>query len=273
LQISDQPSRPPEAFLDVAAAIPALAGNGWRAATRRLLETILGIARSRRVFVEASREADPAEAVLEGFGLSLDAAGVVEAIPPYGGAIVVANHPFGGADALALIALCKRARPDFLVLANEMAAAAPGLGHWFLPLSILGDRHAARKNALTLKSALEHLRAGGLLAVFPAGEVSTWRNETGTITDGPWSPHITSLARKVGVPVLPVRFFGQNPAWFHLAGALHPLLRTALLPWALLSRRGQPVVCRAGKEIRISVDAPSDGKDSLREAVEAVPFP
>lgn len=223
--------------------------------------------------MEAALQADPAEAVLEGFGLPLDATGVVEAIPANGGAIVVANHPFGGADALALIALCKRTRPDFLVLANEVAAAAPGLGHWFLPLSILGGRHAARKNALTLKTALDHLRAGGLLAVFPAGEVSTWREETGTITDGPWSPHIASLARKVGVPVVPIRFFGQNPPWFHLAGALHPLVRTALLPWALLTRRGHPVVCRAGKEIRISGDAPNDGKDSLREALETVPFP
>ncbi|WP_338288877.1 1-acyl-sn-glycerol-3-phosphate acyltransferase [Luteolibacter sp. LG18] len=255
-------------------ALPALAGGGWRATARGLLESVLGIRRSRQAFLDASRHEDPAEDVLRQFGLTPDAAGVVEAIPATGGAIVVANHPFGGADALTLIALCLRARRDFTILANEMAAAAPGVGHWFLPLSILGDRAAARQNALTLRAALEHLRGGGLLAVFPAGEVSTWRRHLGQVADGPWSPHIAALARKAGVPVLPVRFFGENPPWFHVAGAIHPLVRTALLPRVILSRRGHRVVCRAGDLIEIAdIQGSADATELLRRKMESVPLP
>lgn len=261
-------------FLDVTAAIPALAGDGWRDGLRRTVESALGIRRSRQVFLDASLQPDPAEAVVAGFGLELDAAGVVDAIPASGGAIVVANHPFGGADALSLIALCLRRRRDFTILANEMAAAAPGVGRWFLPLSILGDRDAARKNAGTLRAALDHLRAGGLLAVFPAGEVSTWRAAGNAVADGPWSTHVAALARKAGVPVVPVRFFGENPPWFHLLGALHPLIRTALLPHVLLSMRGRRVVCRAGSPITpADLAGAENATAALRDGMESVPLP
>lgn len=261
----------PEAFLDVATVLPALAGDGWRGFLRRALETLLGINRSRETFRQASWDARPGEALVAGFGLELDARGVVESIPATGGAVIVANHPFGGADAISLIALGLRKRSDFLILANEVAAAAPGVGRWFLPLSILGDREAARKNALTLRAALDHLRGGGLLAVFPAGEVSTWQPSLGRIADAVWSPHVAALARKAKVPVLPLRFFGENPAWFHFAGKIHPLIRTALLPRVLLAMRGKAVHCRTGTIIQASdMEAIEDPTALLRERVETV---
>jgi putative hemolysin len=266
----------PTPFLDAASALPALAGEGWRGGMRRLVEATLGVTRARAVFENAARCEQPAEALLAGFGLELDAVGVVGAIPARGAALVVSNHPFGGADALAQIALCLRRRPDFFVLANEVAARAPGIGRHFLPLSILGGRDAARKNAATLKTALDHLRGGGLLGVFPAGEVSTWRPRLGRVADGPWSPHIAALAVKAAAPVLPLRFFGRNPPWFHLAGALHPFVRTALLPHALLAAGGRPVVCRAGDPIEPEELAaqPADERIAfLRRCLEAVPFP
>lgn len=229
--------------------LPVLAGDGWHAALRRGVEAVLGVARCRAIFEEAATRRRPAEALLEGFDLRPDAAGVVEAIPATGPALVVANHPFGGADAIALIALCLRRRADFRILANEVAASAPGIGPNVIPLSILGGRDAARLNAGSLKKALDHLRGGGLLAVFPAGEVSTWRSALAQVADSPWSPHVTALAVKAAAPVLPVKFAGEAPAWFHLAGALHPLVRTALLPRVLLAMRGRSFTCRAGRLI------------------------
>jgi len=272
--MSDAPR--PSPFLDAASALPVLAGDGWRGGLRRFVETALGIARARAVFEQAALAGEPAEALLAGFGLTLDAAGVHEAIPASGAALVVSNHPFGGADAFAQIALCLRRRRDFLILANEMAAIAPGIGRYCLPLSILGGRDAARKNAATLKAALDHLRGGGLLSVFPAGEVSTWRPRRGRVADAPWSPHVAALAVKAAAPVLPLRFFGHNPPWFHLAGALHPFVRTALLPHALLAAGGRTIVCRAGEPIAADALAaqPADVRTAfLRRRLEAVPFP
>jgi len=269
-------SGPPGRFLDAAKVLPALAGDGWRGALRDMIESMLGVKRARAIFEAAAGTPNPVEALLAGFGLEIDAGNALETIPARGPAMIVSNHPFGGADAIAQIALGLRRRSDYLILANEVAASAPGIGPFCLPLSILGGRDAARRNALTLKAALDHLRSGGLLGVFPAGEVSTWRPHLGKIADGPWSPHIASLAVKASAPVLPLRFFGANPSWFHLGGGLHPMVRTVLLPRVILAARGRIVTCRAGEWISPEelVALPAEARTAfLRGRLEAVPFP
>ena len=106
--------------------------------------------------------------------------------------------------------------------------------------------------------------------------MSTGGPPLGRVPDGPWPPHVAALAVKAGAPVLPLRFFGHNPPWFHLAGALHPLVRTALLPHALLAAGGRTIVCRAGEPIDPAAHAaqPADERIAfLRRRLEAVPFP
>jgi len=161
--------------------------------------------------------------------------------------MVVANHPFGGPDALTLGSLCTRARPDVLLLANQMAAEIPILRSVTLPLCILGGESAARINSASLRKALAHLKAGGCLAVFPAGEVASRKGRH--VTESPWSSHIAALAQRTQTPVLPVRFHGQNPFWFHLLGEIHPLIRTALLPRLLLKSAGKRVDFQIGEII------------------------
>jgi putative hemolysin len=55
--------------------------------------------------------------------------------------------------------------------------------------------------------------------------------------------------------VIPVRFFGQAPPWFHLLGGIHPLVRTALLPRVMLATRGRQVEFRAGEPVDASEHA------------------
>lgn len=228
---------------DLRSALPFLEGEGWRGRLRRALDEILGLRRVRICFDEGTRlEAEPFAAAVEAFGLSVEAHDF-DLIPATGPVVVMANHPFGGADALTLGALCMARRPDTLLMANEMAAALPVLGESMLPLSILGDEGSARKNAPALRRSLEHLRKGGLLAVFPSGEVANWKGSS--VEEGPWSPHIAALAAKCGAQVVLVRYFGKTPAWFHFAGGIHPMVRTALLPRVLLAMRGSMVKCRA----------------------------
>jgi putative hemolysin len=235
------PDREP---FDIRSALPFLDGDGWRGGLRRALDELLGLTRVRAAFREAEESGDePFAASLRAFGLEVQAKDFTEAVPASGPVVVMANHPFGGADALSLGALCRAKRPDTLLMANEMAAQLPVLGKLMLPLSILGGEGSARKNAASLRRSLEHLRGGGLLAVFPSGEVANWKGSA--VEESPWSPHISALAERCGAKVILVRFFGKTPAWFHLGGGIHPMVRTALLPRVLLAMRGSTVQCRA----------------------------
>ncbi|MEK7950618.1 1-acyl-sn-glycerol-3-phosphate acyltransferase [Luteolibacter soli] len=234
---------PAEPF-DLTDVLPSLAGDGWRGMARRSLENVLGLTRVRATFRRAA--AQPGEVfteALHAYGLEVDCPGFDEAVPATGPVVVVANHPFGGADAMSLGTLCGTRRPDSLMLANRMTAAIPGIGSKMIPLSILNEGDTARDNARSLRAALQHLRAGGLLSCFPAGEVASFRD--GKVTEGPWSPHVAALALKAKADLVVVRFPGQAPEWFHQAGKLHPMVRTALLPRVLLVMDGQTVPCHA----------------------------
>ena len=57
-----------------------------------------------------------------------------------------------------------------------------------------------------LKQALEWLRRGGALAVFPAGEVSQWNLREAQVTDPAWNIVAARLVRKTGASALPVYF-------------------------------------------------------------------
>ncbi len=256
--------------LDLSAALPALAGGGWRASVRALLDALLALEETRCGYRQAEeRGGDVFHGACQAFGLLTDEPW--PDLPAAGPLLIVANHPFGGADAMVLGSLAMRARPHALMLANEVVGRLPGISQYLLPLSILGAADAPRKNATTLRQALQLLKSGGALAAFPAGEVARWRGAG--VEEGPWSPHIASLAQRTGATVIPVRFFGKAPVWLHLMGAIHPLLRTALLPRVMLAARGKRVEFRAGTPIAASDHARSSPEEFaafLRRATLAI---
>lgn len=244
--------------MDLSAALPALAGDGWRSVVRGMLDAALGLQATRDAYRRADHAGgNPFDATITEYRLSTESAW--PEFPENGPLMIAANHPFGGADAMYLGAMCLRARPEAMMFANEVVAELPGIRRFLLPLSILGAGDSARRNAPSLRRALGILKSGGALAVFPAGEVARWRG--GAIEEGPWSPHIAALAQRTGATVLPVRFSGTAPPWFHLLGGIHPLLRTALIPRAMLAARGTRVEFHAGAPVSAADHAHLSAED------------
>ena len=256
--------------------VPWLKGGGWRGMLRGGVERVLGLPQVWRMLdemrVRTAEGQHPYEAFVDASGIRLDGQAVTDAIPKEGGVVVIANHPYGGADALALSALAVRGRPDMKVLANAELLGIDPVAPFMIPLYILGEERTDRRNVASLRAALDHLEAGGLLVVFPAGAVSHWQRESARVEDPPWPGHTARLVVKSGAPVLPVRFFGRNGIWYQVLGAVHPFLRTAFIPRAFLTMRGKVVRCGAGKLLEFK-DLPREAEAltaALREAVEAV---
>jgi putative hemolysin len=164
---------------------------------------------------------------------SMDSAGELEEPPDFdfprtGPLVIVANHPFGILDPVILAHYAARHRPDVKVMTNALLGAFEQLRPHIIPVNPFGGAEAAKENLAGMKEALRHLRGGGALVIFPAGEVSRYRPGRG-IEDPPWSSHVGSLVRRTQASVLPVFFPGRNSALFHAAGLIHPRLRTSLL--------------------------------------------
>jgi putative hemolysin len=108
---------------------------------------------------------------------------------------------------------------------------------------------SARSNIGPLRDAVRWVRGGGMLLVFPAGEVSHIKLATREIADPPWSPAVGTIVRRAKAAVVPIFFRGRNRAAFQAAGVLHPRLRTALLARELLNKRGTAVGLKIGAPI------------------------
>ncbi len=173
-------------------------------------------------------------------------------LPATGPLLVVANHPFGLVEGIVLGAILSKIRPDFRFLANALLASIPGLEDRVIPVNPFGGSRSVLQNRKPLRQSVEWLKNGGLLVLFPAGEVATLRFPALAVADREWTVNMARLSRLTGAPVLPMFFHGSNSPAFHLAGLLHPSLRTVLLPHELLKK--------AGTNIRLSIGShiPSD---------------
>ena len=192
-------------------------------------------------------------------------------IPATGPVVVVANHPFGMLDGAALAVLLTRVRPDVKVMTNYLLRDVPELARHCIFVDPFQSDRAVRGNSIdvnqrAVREALDWLRAGGMLAIFPAGEVSHWQFPHAEIADPAWSETAVRLMRRTGAAALPVYFCGRNSVSFHLFGMIHPRLRTAFLLQEFLQQEGRTVEVRVGSEV------PGDAVASLAENREAIEY-
>src|ERR1700685_3139422 len=123
-------------------------------------------------------------------------------IPQQGPVVAVANHPFGLIEGAILPSLFLSVRPDVKIMANHLLSALPETNDLCIFVDPYGSESAARANHKGLKNAIAWLKQGGLLTVFPAGEVSQWNLKERTITDTEWSRSVARLTPITGATVL-----------------------------------------------------------------------
>ncbi|RME73447.1 MAG: lysophospholipid acyltransferase family protein, partial [Verrucomicrobia bacterium] len=243
---------PPGELVRMADVLPLLGRPGLRWAGR-VLERLLALDIINRVHAAAVAEAEPRAFLtraLEAFGVryEVDPAQLLR-IPSEGPVVVVANHPFGGVDAIILTALLAGMRGDARVMANHLLLRIPQVRPVLIGVDPFGGPEAARRNVRGMQEALDHLMDGGLLGVFPSGTVSHLQLPRGVVEDPPWTQHLFRLVKRSGATVVPVFFEGRNSALFQAAGLVHPLLRTALIPRETARRRGEVVRLAVGRPL------------------------
>lgn len=170
-------------------------------------------------------------------------------IPTSGPAVIVANHPFGLLEGLALSIVLGKVREDYRFLANDALCSVAPVRDRVIAVDVQAGRQGGQRNARAYREAMRWLKKGGLLAVFPGGEVSSWTWQSRRIADPEWKDSAARLITQSGACAVPVYFQGGNSLLFHLAGVIHPSIRTARLPAELLAKRGFPVSLRIGNPI------------------------
>ncbi len=219
-----------------------------------LIERSLTLHRLDRMYRELPQSEDASEFLQQ----TLDAFNInyvtdteeLNRVPADGPAIMVANHPFGAIEGVIMAQLLLRRRPDIKIMANHYLQRIPELRELFIGVDPFGGEQATKVNSRPLREAVRWVKNGGLLLVFPAGEVSHYRFDKGRITDPEWSDTIARLIRMTRAPVIPSYIHGNNGMLFQLAGMLHPRLRTALIPRQLTNKADHTIPIRIGGLIK-----------------------
>lgn len=227
---------------------PRLAEGAARSMSQPVVELLRKVACEERINSTLTEFAglsgfDFIESLLDHLEISYSVANTDrENIPVDGGVVIVANHPLGALDALALLHLVGSVRRDVRILANDVLAQLGPLRSLLLSVNVFGGEGIAPSG---MREAYRALEAGQALIVFPAGEVS--RIRPNGVRDCRWTPGFVRLARKTGVPVLPVHVSAHNSPVFYGVSMLAKSLAALLLPREMFGAAGTRIGMTIGE--------------------------
>lgn len=178
------------------------------------------------------------ESISQLLSVKLDISGL-ERLPANGAFIMLANHPTGITDGIALYDAVKGVRPDTLFYANSDAQrVCPRFDDVLIPVEWVLAKRTRERTRVTLKMTDEAFAQNRPLAVFPAGRLARVRDD-GALTDPEWMPTAVSLARKYELPIVPVHMSGPYAFWFHTFSKFSAELRDITLFHELLNKQGK----------------------------------
>ena len=154
----------------------------------------------------------------------------LERIPKSGPVVVVANHPHGMVDGMIVADLIGRVRPDYRILTRSLLTSIDEVaGSYMIPVPFPHDPDAQRKGVEMRAKAMAHLKAGGVVALFPSGVVAASETFFGDAVEAEWNVFTAKMIRRSGAQVVPMKFPGSNSRAYQIANKLSPMLRQGLL--------------------------------------------
>ncbi|GGG66707.1 hypothetical protein GCM10011415_11950 [Salipiger pallidus] len=161
-------------------------------------------------------------------------------IPKTGPVVVVANHPHGLVDGMILAELIGRVRTDYKILTRSLLTGVKEIEDFMIPVPFPHEEDARTLSLEMRASAMDHLRKGGVIALFPSGAVAASQTLFGPAIEQVWNPFTAKMIQRSGASVVPIHFPGQNSRAYQIANRLSPTLRQGLLIHEVMHACGKP---------------------------------
>ncbi|MBZ9677188.1 lysophospholipid acyltransferase family protein [Mesorhizobium sp. ES1-1] len=130
--------------------------------------------------------------------------------------VIVANHPFGIGDGIAVLSLAEQLGRPFRVMIHKDLLKIREMEPYSLPIDFSETKDALKNNMAVRHEAVRLLKEGVTVVVFPAGCVATAPKGFGRARDLPWKMFPARLIQEAKASVIPMHFSGQNGRLFHL---------------------------------------------------------
>ena len=174
----------------------------------------------------------------------------LERIPTEGPVVFVANHPHGLVDGMILADLIGRRRPDYRILTRALLTGLDeSASGYMIPVPFPHEADAQEKMLQMRATAMAHLEASGLIALFPSGVVASSDTLFGPAIEREWNVFTAKMIRKSGATIVPCFFTGSNSRWYQIADKISPILRQGLLIHEVVHSFDKPQAPIIGKPI------------------------
>lgn len=170
-------------------------------------------------------------------------------IPNKGSVIIVSNHPFGLLDGLIISSIVSNIRDDYKILINQEITQIDLIKKYLLPIKFSEITEDIKGNIKSKKNAIKFVNDGGLLILFPSGEVATSKFIFDQPKERDWKPLVGSIVKKTECKIIPVNFRGKNSFLFQTVGYLSDKLRRVLFVRELLNKSNNNFSLTIGKNI------------------------
>ena len=188
----------------------------------------------------------------------------LEHIPENGPCVIVANHPGGIADGLALWDAIKERRPDAVYFANRDALkVCAGLEERIIPVEWReGERNRSQSRDL-LKRSFAEFKADKCVVIFPSGRMSEWSWKERRLKDKVWHPTAVSLARKFNAPIIPLCVRQRMPFLYYLLAQINEELKDMTIFHGLMGKRGAKYRLDFAKPVDVAANGGTDAELTL----------
>ena len=161
-------------------------------------------------------------------------------IPPKGPLVITSNHPHGLVDGMILGELIGRVRTDYKILARSLLTGVAEIDQFMIPVPFPHEPDALKKNLWMRKQAMDHLKNGGAVAIFPSGTVAASETMFGPIVERDWNPFTSKMIQRSKADVLPIFFPGANSRLYQIANQISATLRQGLLLYEIAHAFNKP---------------------------------
>lgn len=209
--------------------------NPFKAGTIRAIEWLTAKVQLLRLIRDFEKSGAPFGApfwpkAIRHMGIRIDTPdSEIARIPATGPLVVVANHPSGLVDGMIMAEMINRVRSDFRILTRSLLTGIPEVAEFMIPVPFPHEDNARELGLQMRDETMRHLKAGGVIILFPAGKVAMSETWFGPAVEAEWNVFTHKIVRSSGATILPIFFPGQNSRAFLMANKLSDTLRQGLL--------------------------------------------
>ncbi|MFM2390633.1 MAG: hypothetical protein RLZZ437_2188 [Pseudomonadota bacterium] len=225
--------------------------NPWKAGTIRALEWLTAKIQLLRLIRSFEKSGAPHGApfwpkAIRHMGIRIDTPDAeIAHIPKTGPVVVVANHPSGLVDGMVMAEMVCRVRADFKILTRSLLTGIPEVEEFMIPVPFPHEDNARELGLQMRDETVRHLKAGGLIILFPAGKVAMSEGWWGPAVEAEWNVFTHKIVKSTGATIVPIFFPGQNSRAFLIANKVSDTIRQGLLLYEIkrsLFKPQRPVI-------------------------------